>query len=75
MNVIRINSENGAEYDIYLVPPPEMTLEDAVDFIDKSIRDIKVRHEDEALIFEDLQEPLTLAGFTSPNIVDCEEVW
>jgi hypothetical protein len=37
VNVIRIPSDDGAEYDLYLVPPEGMTPEDAVKAADEAV--------------------------------------
>ena len=37
VNVIRIPSDDGAEYDLYLTPPEGMTPEDAVKVADEAV--------------------------------------
>jgi hypothetical protein len=37
VNVVRIPSEDGAEYDLYLVPPEGTTPEDAVKIADEAV--------------------------------------
>lgn len=70
VNVIRIPSEDGAEYDLYLVPPESMTPEDAVKVADEAV----------ASYFESMGElelfpHLIDKGFGFLNIYTTEGTW
>lgn len=70
VDLIRIPCEDGAEYDLYVLPPKDKTVAEALVFIEAALEDYFGSNGEKELI-----PALEKAGFAFPNIYKTEGYW
>ena len=74
MRMIIIRDDTDSRYDLYVCPPENLTLLQAMSAVDEAIRKIKGAHPED-FEFDMLESELVAAGFVWPMVDICDERW
>jgi hypothetical protein len=74
MHLLIIRDPENPQYDQYVLPPGNLAIHEAIEFVDATIKRIKEERLEDYM-YEDLAVPLEAAGFTWPMVDECNETW